>query len=57
MESIESAIRSVGYSDGYKQGYLNGKADALKPIKDLLDSNVSQIYFREKVEEIVNEIN
>lgn len=33
------------------------KHETLKPIKDLLDSNVSQIYFREKVEEIVNEIN
>lgn len=29
-------------------------AEALKPIKDLLDSNISQIYLRQKLEEIIS---
>lgn len=32
------------------------KAAALQPIKDLLNSNTAEIYFRKKVEDIINEI-
>lgn len=32
------------------------KHETLKPIKDLLNSNVSQIHLRRKLEEILNEV-
>ena len=49
------------YEYGFKAGYKQCKSDeaaALKKIeklKDLLSCNMSQIYFRKKVEDIIND--